>query len=482
MSATKSHPVENETGPTPTVQNTSLKKSAIVRKPVSKKAESKTLLVKEISSRMEVIPDTPGCKEDVVDPYTESWKILKAMRDEVQQIIPALCKATLTYRQSKAGISGAVRDKALTTALREMEAAISIDIPPPENFCDAHVLRLDADELGDFLRGAVHSHICDFVDRFFATLDELVDQNVAGLAIWTSPTTLQYSFVRQIVEQTVTAKETKTERKVSETSSNVVVNRTETKESGTTTRTIARFDHHVFDASETTIEESTAVIPAVVQTYIDSVPDWLQPVLCIIDGTLAKQEVTEKTLRNDQWDETTVVREERRVIKEIVVARDPALVIGDVVLIGWDADDIQRELNRRRSLDDKERRAREKKAAETPSFLWGAATVIAGLTSLFLFCRATSQPQLFAAFSSLLLVIPSCIFHTTFLDRTRASSFNTKHVRVALIVVCGLLAFGLLFAFGLSRWSVIGTSVGLWALAGALGLSIEFSDSQSTAS
>ena len=468
MSAKNSSIVMNNATHTPIAQDKSPGKSATLRKPQSKRAVLKEQLEEEIRSRLEVIPDNPGGKGDVVAPYTESWKKLKAMREEVQQIIPALWRATLTYRQGDAGISETSKEEALAEARSQMESAITFDIPSPENLCDAHVLRLDSDELGNFLREAIASSIADFVNDFFAALDTLVDHSVAGLAIWTSPSTLKYSYVRQIVEQTVADTDTTTRRRASEASPRRHVNRTEKTVSGTSTHLFARYEHHVFDARETTIEESTVVIPAAVQAYIACVPEWLLSVHRVVDGTLARQEFTEKTLRTEPWSETTVV-------KETPVARDPALVIGDVVLIGWDADDINVELSRRQQAVDK-------KEAEGRSVFWAMATVLAGLTSLTLFWMATSPILLCVAFASLLFVIPPCILHTTYSDRLDPSSRNTSHVRGALIVVCGLLAYGLLFAFGFSRWSVIGISVGLFALAGLLAASTEFFPSTGTAS
>lgn len=468
MNATNSPTAMNDTKQTVIAQDPSPAESAIMRKPQSKKAVLKEQLAEEIRSRMEVIPDNPRGKGDVVTPYTESWKGLKAMRDEVEQIVPALCQATLTYRQIDAGISESAKEKALAEARRQMDEATSLDLPSPENLCDAHVLRLDADELGNFLREAIESSIADFVNGFFTALDALVDHSIAGLAVWTSPTTLQYSYVRQIVEQTVTDTETTTRRKASEASPERNVNRTETIVSGTSTHVFARYEHHVFDACETTIENSSVVVPAAVQAYIESVPEWMVSVHRIVDGTLARQEFTEKTVRTEPWSETTVV-------KETPVARDPALVIGDVVLLGWDADDINVELSRRQQAVDK-------KEAEGRSVFWAMATVLAGITSLTLFWHATSPILLCVAFASLMFVIPPCILHTTYGDTLDPRSRNTSHVRGALIVVCGLLAYGLLFAFGLSRWSVIGISAGLFAFVGVLAASMQLSESPVSAS
>lgn len=430
--------------------NANSEKPGLLPWPESQRAVLKAQLAEEIHSRLNIPPnDSNAAKEDVVNAYKTSMEKLKRMGDDVQKVIPPLCTANLVYRQVGPDVSMKAREEALTEAHREMVARTVINIPSPEIEIDANVLRLEPNDLAAFLKESIDWNVANFADAFFNAMDELVDETVAGLANWTSPSTVQYSFVRQIVEQNLVGEKTETRRSESVDSPRVVIETKTTSVSGTNTHLFALHEHHVFDACKTTIENSAAVIPQAVQAYIEKVPDWLLPIHHIIDGKLGHKQVIEKKYRTDEWEESNSV-------DVFVYGRDPALVIGDVVLIGWDADDIRREETRRKNITYAEQQAEARRRAGWYSSLWGLLSAAIALWSLYLFWQPTSAMQLWAACAALFFVAIPCVLTIEYSNKARSG--EAVPIMASLGMFCVLLGIGLLLAFRLSLWSVIGTS------------------------
>ena len=420
-------------------------------RPVSKRSMLKQQLNDEIRRRMPVLPQNANpTKAEVVESYVRSLQTLQSMQEEVQELISPLCAANLSFRQTETHVYKNIRDEVLAEAHRHMIATIPFEIPRPSNAIDAEVLALKTSELLGWLRESVDTNLTNFVDGFFQMLDDLVDQSAAGLAIWTSPTTVQYSYVRQLVEHRQTGTTSETYVAHRDDSPSGLVERTETTVSGTDTHYLARHEHHVFDACECPLEQATVLIPLSVQNYIENIPEWLRPIHRIIEGTIGDKSVMEKKYRIDEWDETTT----RDVF---IYGQDPAVAIGDVVLIGWDSEDIKTEETRRQRLAESKIAAAELQRAQRLSPLWAIITALLSLTSLVLFYSPSSQLQFWAACAALLTCVPTLILHTTFSDHTGVT--NTVHVAAALGTVSVLFAAGLLLAFGVAFWSCIATSL-----------------------
>ena len=392
-------------------------------------------------------------KAELVESYVRSLQALQEMQKEVQTLLSTLCMANLSFRQNETFVYENVRDKIVAEAHRQMLASISFEVPGPSSAINAELLALESEQLLSLLQESVDTNIAKFVDGIIQLLDELVDQSAAGLAIWTSPTTVQYSYVRRLVEHQTVDATSETYVAQSDDSPSGLVERTDTTVTGTDTHYLVRHEHHVFDACELSLEHATVVIPLSVQEYIERIPEWLRPIHKIIEGTIGDKSMMEKTYRIDQWQETTTE-------DVFIFGQDPAIAIGDIVLIGWDSDDIKTEETRRRLLAESEIAVAEIHRAQRLSPLWATVAVLLALASLVLFYSPNSQLQFWVACAALLSCVPALVLHTTFSDQTYAT--QTAHVGAALGIVSVLFAAGLLLAFGVSFWSCIATSICLF--------------------
>lgn len=453
MNTLKSTPPANTAAPTTTANDTGAEVSQLPSKPPSKQAVLKEQLAAEIRSRMEVLPDDPNNPEDIIKPYTMSLQTLKKMWDELQHIIPSLCAANMMNRDVGGDVPEKKREEGITSLHQRLVESTSFNIPQPESIIRADVLAWDIHEMTELLRESIDSNITSFVDGFFKALNALVDQNAAGLANWTSPTTLQYSYYHHIVEQFASENRTDTE---STDRGHTVTEYRKTIVPGRDTYLLAMHEHHVFNAHETTVEKSSVVVPLVVQSYLDGVPDWLLPIHRIIGGTIANKEVREKEYWTESWEET--------IAEEVIVfGPDPALAIGDVVLTGWDTDDIQRELDRREDVAATNLVAWQKRQARWLSPLFVIVTLSIAVLPLTLFLQTTSSMQLWAACAALFLVIPPGILQTLYRDRVRGTESRT--VIRALSLVSMLLAAGLgIVGFRLRQWPGIAIAALLLAI------------------
>ena len=450
MNTLKSANATSVVTPPATTDDMGAEQSQHLSKPPSKQAVLKEQLTAEIQRRMEVLPDAPNDPEEVIQPYTESLQTLERMWEDVQQIIPPLCLANFEYRLTGQSIPDEVRKTAIADFHQQMVETTAFNIPRPESIIKADVLAWNTQELADLLRESIVANVTSLVDGCFEALSSLVYQGVAGLAIWTSPTTLQYSFVRQVLEQSSSGKRTK--RKLFDSGR---VERRRTVATGSTTHSFVLHEHHVFGATETTVEDSTAVIPIAVQKYLDSVPDWLLPIHRIIDGTIANKEVREKAYRTVPWEQT--IAEEVRVY-----GQDPALVIGDVVLTGWDTGDIQRELDRRQKIEDANTAARQQRQARWLSPLFAFLTLSVSVLPLILFLQTTSRTQLWAAWAAIALVIPFGILQTQYRDQARGTKSRSVIRAVSLVSMLLASGFGIV-GFRLRQWPGIAIAVLLLA-------------------
>ena len=72
---------------------------------------------------------------------------------------------------------------------------------------------------------------------------------------------------------------------------------TKTETSGTHQHRLARHEHAVMNAVQTTIGNSRVVMPLEVRQLVEHVPDWLYPFVSVIDGDLFRERIVEQDLK-----------------------------------------------------------------------------------------------------------------------------------------------------------------------------------------
>jgi hypothetical protein len=93
-----------------------------------------------------------------------------------------------------------------------------------------------------------------------------------------------------------------------------------------------RHTHHVVDCKLYDLSSYPSKVPQNVGNFLDSVPAWLRPLLKIVDGTITMEErVRVKFEENTRTEEKMSVSE-----------YSPAVLLGDVTLIGWSGADLRK--------------------------------------------------------------------------------------------------------------------------------------------
>ncbi len=199
-----------------------------------------------------------------------------------------------------------------------------------------------------------------------------MDREISGLVEWTSQSTCCYHFFRQVIVQ---------DRDDTVIENGVVhydrfehgraIQDVDKVDRGTHTHRLARHEYRTGVAIVTSIENTRVVLPQAVAELVNHIPDWLEPVVRIIDGTLVRARIIEQDLETVAW-------EKRETIDRFEFIYEPGVLIDHVVLTGWGPLDIDAELQRRQQ----EKKASQRIIAAKQRTIWTTATV--GLSGLSL--------------------------------------------------------------------------------------------------
>ena len=159
-------------------------------------------LARLITDRLSFFAAThPGTTSELTEVYVDSLKTLERFREDIQHLIPHLCEANLVFRQESGTTAEKARKEVLAKKLSDMTAKTRLEIRRAKNLVDANLLALPADRASDLLRESLEENVRRFVSDFFDALDQLVDQQIAGLVEWTGQNACLYHFFREVVIQ-----------------------------------------------------------------------------------------------------------------------------------------------------------------------------------------------------------------------------------------------------------------------------------------
>ena len=110
---------------------------------------------------------------------------------------------------------------------------------------------------------------------------------------------------------------------------------------------------------------------------VEHIPKWLYPFIQVIDGTICRERIIERDTRVDDW-VNEVVRDEP------IFGCEPAVILGPYVLTGWGPREVDREVERRQTLQTAAEQEQAQKVARrrAPWMITGAAAL--GLVAVLL--------------------------------------------------------------------------------------------------
>jgi hypothetical protein len=412
-------------------------------------------LFRLITDRLSYFSSTrPRSTSELTEVYVDSLQALERFRQDVQDLIPHLCEANLTFRQESGTTAEKARNEVLAQKLSEMTAKTRLDIRRAKNVVDADLLALPAEQADERLRASLEDNVECFVADFFDALDQLVDQQIAGLVEWTGQNACRYHFFREVVIQDhESTKRMSNGRRQSSASPTGWVERINTTTRGTHTHRMARHEHHTTDAFHTSIDDSQVVMPPAVRKLVDNIPEWLAPIVRVIDGKLAREIVIERDIKKESW--------EQNEPEDIpVFGCEPAVVIDHIVLTGWGPRDIDAELARRNEQTQLQKQATERRKATLVAPACWTLGCCFSVLSLWLFWQSSTPTALGAAFAVLLVAVPCWI--SAFMYSAIATEQSLAKFRPllgSLGITAVLLGVGLMLAFGFGSVAIVLTSV-----------------------
>jgi hypothetical protein len=324
--------------------------------PPPQKVELKDRVAEEVWSRLpwQQLPAVVDETRVVIDAYIQSLNQLERFRRDVDQLIRVACQANLEFRQGQGETNVVAREAVLSEQLSEMlDAAIGAWLPT-RNVVDARLASRPLAEVRERLDAALTQAVADFGRQLFELLARLVDRELFGLVEWLPNNCCAYHFFKRIVIQendgasrrvmNETLFNQVTERD-SQTGRQIVGRRTveETRGQGRHLHRFARHQHDVIQAVHTSIGNSRVVMPPPVQRLCEAVPEWLDPFVQVIDGTIVRERIIERDTRVDQW-------ADRTQRDEPIIGCEPGVILGSFVLTGWGPREVKAEELRREAV------------------------------------------------------------------------------------------------------------------------------------
>lgn len=303
-------------------------------------------------------------KPRVLEAYGHDIDLLGNRMQELDECVRQAIRCSIVF----AG------DRQLTEEQREAEAKkiweeLQPQLPPVEY---QHVLKLpytlaaqDPAAILRELKQQFQQIMAQALRRLALHMKRLVDTQRVGLVSWAGEDACCYHYFCQEHRETVLREQTETEDRP--TSPGFGERRTVKKREVKKELYSTRHVHHLVDAKLHNLDEYTHPMPQRVHQFLDSVPPRVRHLFQIVDGQMTMEEVVARQVK-----ETTEVETET-----IAVYRyDPAVTLGDYVLVGWDSKEVAAEQEQQR----KERQERIEKRAEA-----AAPWVVAALGLLLLF-------------------------------------------------------------------------------------------------
>jgi uncharacterized membrane protein len=348
------------------------------------------LLFDAVSSRLawNKLPREESERQPWVEAYIQSLQQLEGFRRDVEDMVRLACLANLEFRQGKGVTQVSARDEAISAKLDEMLAKAATHWLPTKNILDAKLVAQSVATVREELGNALSEATTDFVTRFLELLARLVDRQVFGLMEWLPNHCCNYHFFKEVVIQENDG-----------TTSHVIGSRRDNRNEFVSGRRIfgweevedrtegkhlhrfARHEHSVMNAVRTTIKNSRVVIPPEVVPLVEQIPQWLYPLVYMIDGDIIRERIVEQDTKVETWTDV-------HVHDEPIFGCEPAVIIGPYVLTGWGPREVGVEQARRQAAQDTAIQQQTESLAKTRVPWFVAAATLLTPVALFLLIRS----------------------------------------------------------------------------------------------
>lgn len=398
-----------------------------------------------------------GCDDrtQIVKAYTESIVHLQQRQREVERLFALMCRINLQFRAGTGGRTHEdLRAEALQAKQQEMLRRGRF-LPLLDDGTLTAELAAQAPELirlrlNESLRAIADS----FVREIFAALDRFVGGESVGLIDWfgEGEDVCKFHFFSETVVQ---VEKRRRERRGRERrgrqvdDQNVEVLQDVTQQTdGVHVHLHARHEHHLMNAKSHAPGAQALVVPESATQLIDVIPDWLRPLVRIVEGDRIRERIIEREVRRDKWQKQN--QETIRRVESVHYHIDPAVTFDCYVLTGWGERAIREEEERRELLrQDQQRaerraaRANEVAAAGKRSWMAAGAAALVQAFAVALVILSVVAPSfvIAAAFVTLAGLVPIAVaLRSLALSRVRQADWKylTTGSAAALTVSTGV--------------------------------------------
>jgi hypothetical protein len=331
-------------------------------------------------------------RQPLVESYIQSLQELEGYRRDVEDLVRRACMANLEFRQGKGETHAKARDKALSAQLDQMIAKAAAHWLPTKNILDAKLVAQPVPTVQEKLHAALAEATTDFVTQFFELLAQLVDRQLFGLVEWMPNHCCNYHFFKQVIIQEndgttsriVGSRFTDTNAPFGFRERIIGWNEVEDRTEGQHRHRFARHEHSVMNAIHTTIRNSAVIMPPEVLPLVEHIPEWLYPLVQVIDGDIIRERIIEQETTVETWEEA-VIRDEP------IFGCEPAVIIGPYVLTGWGPREVGVEQARRQSIQTAATRSHNERIVRNRAPWFAIAAVAMYLVAVFLIIRLFRQ-------------------------------------------------------------------------------------------
>lgn len=415
-------------------------------------------------SRFALPDEKPESLDGVVHVYDSDRQQLSGWRSEMRRLLDALATASFELRATE---GSAPTETERILAARKETAREKFAFPPSglDKTLSAELLLTPPSAVHGALVRELRTQLKQFADHVFATLDRLVDDKAVGLIEWLSDSLCRFHFFRDVVVHNSETSNLDEVRAVitDKTSGRLMTQVSEIRnQAGTNVYRLARHEHDLMNAVRESIDETTLIIPRAIEAVIAEIPDWLLDMSGIISGDCVRERIIERDLRTDAWEST-----EQEVVR---VYFDPAVTVGDYVLIGWGEADIHREKQTQlRELDAAQVIAKLARTKQEKLTAGISGAVLLSLAATVAFFGAVTTPWIYLAAGSLGILGLFCLGYG--LCQWQASLGRAPNLKVTstLLAIAGCVT--LTVAGG--GVALLSPSIWAWGItAAALGLTV----------
>ncbi len=286
-------------------------------------------------------------KSDLFAQYVDSLVDLERCREEALQLTKAMMDTSIelsSFEETPADYQEAILDL--------LKKSGEVSISAPENLATAEMAALDPGEILVQLQACLKGSINMLVAELFDAFDSLVDRSGAGLVHWTSSNTVKYHFFRRALE--------KDDPKLPDSQSTF------------NTCSLAHHRHDLINAIQTSLDNSTVTMPPFVKKLVETIPPWMKPSICIVEGYLINERIYKSKLFSTELTDCTIYFSDLgdAIVEHVPLGHgyDPAVCLGPYVLVGWGPREIGVEQQR------KETEVAQRTEQQNARF-WGFSTV-----------------------------------------------------------------------------------------------------------